>query len=431
MKIASHKVPALVFGVLIIFMALLMLGPRVPDNQQKENFIYNIDLPGPFGFSLNCDSPDFLFLAHNPWELLRKGNVRQDRPAFILLASAFAKIIPLSEQGKMARRVHIATRDRFAFYLPIYFFKYYASYILINVFILLGAFLFFSNLVFRERYCYFVQFSLAFLLIFNDVVKAFVWSPHTQMFNIMLPLFCLWCFIHVVDKSLFDRPFVFVLALLAGVGMTAYASFILVLPSIILPALVILVRQKELSMKKILYITLRSCIIGILVILPSALWYFYVISKTGSFYSHSTEAYHHVVWMKDAYQEGVMILLNKLFGNFSDLSVFAAKQSWILLLIIILMISSQADSSIQWKKIVRSTPFLGSVFILLIFLIFFSMVGMIVPRLAYTAVPPLIVLTAYFTQQFSCNKNTLTYRLIPFVIFFYGVYEIVKDGPYS
>lgn len=47
----------------------------------------------------------------------------------------------------------------------------------------------------------FVQIALGALFIFNDPVKAFVWSPHTQMFNIMLPLFCVWCFVGVVEKN--------------------------------------------------------------------------------------------------------------------------------------------------------------------------------------------------------------------------------------
>ena len=172
-----------------------MIGPRVSDEQQREYCVYNIHLPGPFGFTLNCDSPDLLLLAHNPRGLLQEGNVRQDRPTFVLGAFAISKLFFFKKDAAINRAVHFATVRGKNFFAPIYFFKYYLAYIIINILILLCAFSLFRELICREEHCYFFQISLAFLLIFNDVVKAFIWSPHTQMFNIMLPLFCLWCFV--------------------------------------------------------------------------------------------------------------------------------------------------------------------------------------------------------------------------------------------
>ena len=156
MKISSKKAPAFLFGILITFMAFLMIGPRVPDNQQKENSIYNIDLPGPFGFSLNGDSPYFLYLARYPEVILHEKNIRQDRPGFIMLASAIAKIFPLQD---VDRPVLIVTRDGDALDMLISYLKYYISYVLINIFILFGAFSFFSYLVCKEKCCYFVELS--------------------------------------------------------------------------------------------------------------------------------------------------------------------------------------------------------------------------------------------------------------------------------
>src|SRR5262245_46206780 len=80
---------------LALLMAALAIGPRVMTADQQSTCVGNIELPGPFGFSLNCDSPQFMYLARQPSALLEPGNERQTRPMMVFAAAALQDIVSL------------------------------------------------------------------------------------------------------------------------------------------------------------------------------------------------------------------------------------------------------------------------------------------------------------------------------------------------
>ena len=51
-----------------------LIGPRVPAERQLGACVTNINLPGPFGIGLNCDSPELMWLAREPSGLLTKNS---------------------------------------------------------------------------------------------------------------------------------------------------------------------------------------------------------------------------------------------------------------------------------------------------------------------------------------------------------------------
>ena len=411
---------------LFIFIFFLIIGPRLPDSLQRNYCVHNIYFSKYFGFSLNCDSSDFIMIANNPKIILDKNNVRQDRPGSIFFISAirFAlSMLHLESNGYVNLKIGKEMYKINIMYIYIYFY-----YIILNILILLLSFYIFFEILKIGKKNKWILFFFGLLFIYNDIVKAFIISPHSQIFNILAPIFCLWFFILVVEKNIFERPVIFFAAALTGFLVTAYASFFLFLPSVLIPAIA---TQRPYRMAKTSRFALRSFFITILIILPSLIWYSYVLYKTGNFYSHSTKAYHHIVWMKDAFKDGTFTLISKLLQNTFNLFLFTAKQGWILLLILIPFIFGRAERKIQWKTALRSPIVIGSIFISTMFLVFFAMVGLIAERVAYTAIPPMIVLTFYITQQIEQKSTSLAYRLTPIIIFAYGIYEIVKDGPYS
>ncbi len=411
--------------ILFVFMTALMIGPRVPDEKQRTYCVHNIYINNFFGFSLNCDSPDFIILASNPSKLLEKNNVRQDRPGFVFFATIIKFAISLIEpevEGYTLLRIGKSTK-----YIPMEYVYTYYTYIIINILFILGSFFLFVKI--NNFNSWFILFFLGLLLIINDITKAFVLSPHSQMLNIFSPLFCLWSFFEVVKHNMFKKISIFFVSVLTGILITTYASFFLFLPAVLIPA--ILIEKPFQTLAAAIRFLWRSVIIICLTILPSLLWYLYVLYKTGSFYSHSTEAYHHVVWMKDALQDGLFVLVSKLFNNTIQLIGFAGKQGWILLIVLLPFIMGRSEDKIQWQALLRSPMVIGSIFISVLFLVFFAMVGLIVERVAYTAIPPMIVLSAYIMQHLEQKSTSLAYRLTPVIIFTYGIYEIVKDGPYS
>ena len=51
---------------LVALLLGLLIGPRVPAHEQNYRCVGNIELAGPFGIALNCDSPQFMWLARQP-----------------------------------------------------------------------------------------------------------------------------------------------------------------------------------------------------------------------------------------------------------------------------------------------------------------------------------------------------------------------------
>src|SRR5262249_46908995 len=78
---------------LAILMTGFMIGPRVAPEDQQSTCVGNVALAGPFGFSLNCDSPQFMWLARNPDALLSENNERQSRPGLVVMAAVLQDAI--------------------------------------------------------------------------------------------------------------------------------------------------------------------------------------------------------------------------------------------------------------------------------------------------------------------------------------------------
>ncbi len=412
-------------ATLAIFMAALMVGPRIPDSAQRKHCVHNIYINNYLGFSLNCDSPDFIILASDPGKLLEKNNVRQDRPGAIIFIAFIKYIISIFiSDTKEYTRLIIGSYTRL---IPDEYITIYFYYIFMNIVLVIASFVVYNKLFFNYKKKDLVHL-VGLLLIFNDITKAFIWSPHSQIMNIFVPIFCLWCFVNIIDKNLFYHIDIFFISILAGLGATAYASFFLFLPSVFLSAFLI---QKSFKFTLVVRFVLRYIVIILLVLLPSILWYFYVLSKTGSFYSHSKEAYQQIVWMKEAYQQGFNFLFLQLSKNFFKIFMFTVQQGYILLIILLFVFTGRTKKKVYWREILLSPTPIGCIFISIIFIAFFSMVGLVVPRVAYSAFPPLIVLTAHIVQHIEQNTDSLADSLVPVIIFSYGIYEIVKDGPYS
>ena len=132
--------PVFLIGFALLSLGLL-IGPRVPDRDAGYNCVGNVYLHGPFGFSLNCDSPEFMWLARDPAGLVDHINSRQSRPGLILLAAAIQAPLslvlppdgpPIPVYQGLYDPLRVAQRfveDRSAYF----------AYIMLNVAILLAS----------------------------------------------------------------------------------------------------------------------------------------------------------------------------------------------------------------------------------------------------------------------------------------------------
>ncbi len=430
------------FGTGLLFlMVALLVGPRLPDNQQAAQCVFNVRLPGPFGISLNCDSPEFMRLAHEPSALLEPLNARQSRPGLIAVAAALAwalsPLVNLADKVSVEvaptdinpQRVANALADDKSAYL---------AYTIINVAILLAAFYFFRQICAlwgdESTSSLIIIVAVGLLLVANDVVKAFVWSPHTQMFNIFVPVFALYASMRANAGALIERRFAIYLGVATGFGVTAYPLFIIVFPCVAVCAFIFAIRrgaQVTWSQSAINFTMFAA-----FTFVPEALWFAFVRLKTGGFYQHEVSRYREVVWMLDAWHDGFGMLAYIWWSNLEFLMRFAALQA-IPLITILLGVIALGLAGRNSKRNPRSSfcPLVATgILVSAVIAAFYASVGLIIPRLAYSIIPPLITvvsaMTLAMTRHDYARRVIMAYWCLA-VALGAVIYTIVKDGPYS
>ena len=435
--------PMFLIGFALLSLGLL-IGPRVPDADAGTNCIGNVELPGPFGFGLNCDSPEFMWLARDPSGLLFHKNSRQSRPGLILLAALIQAPLslvlppegpPTPVYQGLYDPIAVAasfTRDR-----PAYF-----AYLLLNFGILLASFQALRLAIegwhpVRNGASAIILVATGMLLVANDVTKAFVWSPHTQMFNILVPVLAVLATQRAFAAGRIERGFALGMGLLTGIGMTIYPVFVVIPACLLLPAIIGLWREKSWALRRRDLASLT--ILLLLSATPLALWYGFVLATTGHFFNAELDL-RQVIWMKDALDEGVGVLAAQWFGNLGLSLSVAAPQAlglgvflgWLVFMVVVALARRHLD-------IARLTPALPMIAIGLYAscaaLGFYTCVGWVTERLAYAMLPPLVVaagaLGIVIAQRLPPAPRAVFAGGCLLIAIGQMTYEVAKVGPWS
>jgi len=435
--------PMFLIGFALLSLGLL-IGPRVPDADAGTNCIGNVELPGPFGFGLNCDSPEFMWLARDPSGLLFHKNSRQSRPGLILLAALvqapLSLVLPPEApptpvyQG-LYDPIAVAasfTRDR-----PAYF-----AYLLLNFATLLASFHALRLTIerwhpVRNGAAAIILVATGMLLVANDVTKAFVWSPHTQMFNILVPVLAVLATQRAVAAGRLERGFALGMGLLSGIGITIYPVFVVIPACLLLPAVVGLWREKSWALRRRDLASLA--ILLLLCALPLGLWYGFVVATTGHFFNAELDL-GQVVWMKDALDQGIGVLAAQWFGYLALSLSVAAPQAlglgvflgWLAVTVVVALARRHLD-------VARLSPALPMIAIGLYAscaaLGFYTCVGWVTERLAYAMLPPLVVAAGaagiVIAQRLPPAQRSVFAAGCLLIAIGQAAYEVAKVGPWS
>jgi hypothetical protein len=428
----------------VVGLALLMtgflIGPRLPAEYQEPACVGNVHLPGPFGFELNCDSPEFMWLARQPSGLLAKNSPRQARPGLIIAAAILqAPLSLVVGYGGPPQPIGPGTHDTagiisaFENNLPAYL-----AYVLLNVGILLASFFVLRRVIEREddrrsidRASSLTVLSTGFLLVANDVTKAFVWSPHTQLFNIFVPVLALYVTLKLLRGGLFDRYFVLGSGLVVGLGMITYPLFIVVTACAIPPAIMATIKERTRRGRAIAHLAALIALSAV----PSLLWYAYVRTTTGAFFQFEM-AQGEVVWMTKALATGIEPFLGQWFGNLWRLLGFTTPQAIPLAALIawLAIFAQRHRAALRGANEIWAI-LAAALYVSITVLCFYTCVGWIVDRLAYPPIPPLIAAAGAVALVFSRQLPAAQRRELAagFVIIALAqmVFVIFKDGPWS
>jgi len=198
---------------LFAIFAAFLVGPRVPDDEQLARCVVNVRLPGPFGLSLYwyCDFSEFMRLATNPAAVLEPDNTRQSRPGFIFAAALVT--LPLSPLRGLATGLGVQVggvgldrgkvSNALASWPPAF-----VAYVLLNILLLVAAFGCLMKICRPGANSVesLILVAAGVLLLANDVVFC-VWSPHTQLFNILVPILGVHAVIQAWSDRLRDRRY--------------------------------------------------------------------------------------------------------------------------------------------------------------------------------------------------------------------------------
>ena len=428
----------------------LLVGPRVANIDQSKYCVVNVELPGPFGVSLNCDSSEFMRLAINPSGLLDINNIRTSRPTMILAAAGIAAIIaPMVPKPTYMASVdggNVDNPNRTASSLETMG-AAYVAYVLLNFGVLCGAFLLMRDLMMgvsaniqsEQLSAPRTTMTIAgfgLLMISNDAVKAFAWSPHLQLLNILVPVLCIWTLWMSWNGRLVERWQAFLFALGIGLGVAAYPTFLMCLFCMLGPWFVRQWQEGAFNGRRTLLVLRTTALTGT-ALLPFITWYLFVKITVGTFYIHETTKFNQVLWIADAWRDGPFVLLSAWFGNALYLVMMAIPQliftsaAVVWTFIMLARDKNEILSMLRTCRLVITFCVVAAV----LYIAFFATVGYMAPRLAVGIVPTFVVAAGIFavvaTRSMSMrNSKTLEMGYVG-IGALAAVVTVVKDGPWS
>jgi hypothetical protein len=420
----------------------LAVGPRLEAEAARAWCQYPVDLPGPFGILLNCDSPAFVDHAVHPGRLLEEGNVRQSRPGQIWLAWLVSRPLqPLAETAVALlgedrlgiERGHTRTHDQMVREGAAPF----AAYYLINLVLLAAAVWLVREAVGGDPGQRLAAGLTAGPLVFNDVTKAFLLTPHNQLMNVLLPVLLAVALFRWIERGEIPRGQVLGLCAIAGLGLLAYATWAMVPPFVLVASL--LVRAPG-SGRLAQAARVLRWLPGMLVLAyaPYAGWYLYVLREAGSFYQHEM-ALGHLVWVQEVLGPapwsvagrlalGALGVVGKALlqaAPFATLVLPAAVAVWVFGVRL-------PAASRQRVRLAAGAAAVTSAF----FLAFFSLTGFAPWRLAFTLLPAWVLPCAAVNAALLAalpaagGRRTLLLSLTLTAVVTAG-YHVVKDGPWG
>jgi hypothetical protein len=229
--------------MLAVFVIGRLVGPRIPDDQQKKWCAVNVHITAIFGVSLNCDAQAFMLDATHPSALIEPDNPLQSKPGMPIVAWAIAlPFQPLNAVvPRLARDVRRADIDSIRVDNALKAFgPAYVAYFILNLLILCCSFYLFRRIVQAGRpdreteTVVAISVSVGTLMIATYPITNYLLSPHTVMFNALVPLLAIVCAMRANTVGITDARFAATVGAVVGFGMTVYTLFFMVTVTVLL-----------------------------------------------------------------------------------------------------------------------------------------------------------------------------------------------------
>jgi hypothetical protein len=399
-------------ALMIVTLNLLMLAQPPPPPPPFNGCFFDYDIGRGFHHFLNCDSPEYLGLAKHPSLIWTQG-ILQARPlSFSLpwLLSQALRLVPYLEASGP--------------YTP--YAQEFVAYLLINLIALTAALFYFWRLLERgtgTRSGIEVVFTLVLLGV-NGVTKFFFWTPHTQIFILLVPCLSMWLTYRVLERAAPLRAVeAIVTGLALGVGVLLYGAF--VLPALCLAVVHVFVFRRWWP----------AALICASVLLPYGSWAAFVYSRLGSFYNHEVGLYRHFVWIADCARVSVASCIPTAAENWTTFFTTAAP----IVAVPALLVCTFRIARTLWPGTptpAPARPLAGAVGVtFLVTVVFMMLQGRYFPRLCWFLVPPILMLVALEWQALRLSRPHARWRTLnvttAIALIAYVALLGIRQGPYN
>ena len=287
----------IIFGLLI---QIISLFRNYPSNHPCGRVL---DINSAMSVLINCDSAVYMKDAQNPIRLVNGDSVYQDRPLPTLLVAALSKFWHFLNLPDYYRDVQGNSGQMVTYSLITYVIFLALSAAIFSFTCYLGIkslFWFEQKLSIPNEIFVSTAFIFITAISMNEITKTFFWTPGSQMFNLLLPIYTFYL-ISGGNKTITNK-FYLTQILIVSLLLFSYAFFVILLIPLVL------MKWNRLRYRLLL------CFIPVI----SYLTYPYSLNQLGGVYNNYAVGDRRMyVWVIDAYTQNVFFeKLSEYIGYF-------------------------------------------------------------------------------------------------------------------
>ena len=389
-----------IFGLLV---QIISFFRNYPSNHPCGRVL---DVNSAMSVLINCDSAVYMKDAQNPVRLINGESVYQDRPLPTLLVAALSKFWHFLNLPDYYRDVQGNSGQMVTYSLITYVIFLALSAAIFSFTCYLGIkslFQFQQKLNIPNEIFISTAFIFVTVISMNEITKTFFWTPGSQMFNLLLPIYAF--YLISGGKKTITKNFYLNQILILSLLLFSYAFFVILLIPLIL------MKWNRLRYRILL------CLIPVL----SYLAYPYLLNQFGGVYNNYAIGYRRMyVWVIDAYKQ------NLFFDKLSEYLGYFAK-SIPVIPTIILIIAFMAFFLMQKNIILDVRSELVLIFVHIIMISFY---GYYSRRLTF---PIIILLLLVILKMYYALRSNARYKILelgmPVVVLYIFISWAFTLGP--
>jgi hypothetical protein len=333
-------------------------------------------------YTFHCDSPEFLELARHPGNVLRPQETRQSRPGYVALAATSTNLFGGITHGLGVDQAY-AQHD--PAYIPL---------VIINMALLTTAVVLLAGLLTRIGVPAWAVASLAAMVAVNGLTKSFLWTPHQQLFALVVPVATI-AFGRWVLTGEPTRRRMALAGLGAGLVALCYGSVLITLAA---GAILVVARYRRAGVE-------RAGLFLLAGVSPTLVWILVCRLVTGSYYNQEVAGFGEFVWPLVAAHDGSLRdrLVTESVKTLREVFSVALPAIALVVLLAATAVILRIDVRPRTRDD-RAIVITSGITIVLAIALSWA-IGFIAPRIMFHAVPPLVLLAGWLAANITaCGR---------------------------